>query len=160
MSGTPTPAPDRSTRGGTTLPRLAIGMFLLLAVELVLGVVLALFVNLPTGSSVVAILTSTPVLDLHILVALFIVGISIRALALARSSPGPLASYAALLALVSALVATGAGWLFAFHGQDPDASLVMTVGFLGVLLAAFLLRGISSRTGDAARTGKEQELPT
>ncbi|MCI4326563.1 MAG: hypothetical protein L3K16_02870 [Thermoplasmata archaeon] len=133
-----------------TLDRLAVGMFALLALEFLLGMALALFVSLPMGAGVVAILVSTPVLDLHILLALALIGISARALVLARreSERGPLV--AAGVALVSAIVATGAGWTFAFDGQAPDASFVMAVGFLGVLLGAFLLRGPTSHHGTEA----------
>jgi hypothetical protein len=124
-----------------TLHRLATGMFALLAIEFVLGMALGLFVSLPSGGGVVSVLRSSPVLDLHILVALFIVGISLRAVALARSGSDRRAMLAAGLALGSALLATGAGWAFAFDGQNPVASFVMAIGFLGVLGGAFVLRG-------------------
>ncbi|MCI4325067.1 MAG: hypothetical protein L3K00_04180 [Thermoplasmata archaeon] len=133
--------PAWASRGGMTLDRLAIGMFVLLAIEFVLGMALALLVGLPTGAGVVSVLASAPVLDLHIVVALLLVGISLRALALARADPDRWAWVAAGVALGSALLATGAGWTFAFDGQAPVASLVMAVGFLGVLFGAFLLRG-------------------
>jgi cytochrome bd-type quinol oxidase subunit 1 len=133
--------PMWATRGGMTLASLSKGMFLLLAIEFVLGVALGLFVNLPSGSGVVSILTSYPLLDLHILIALFIIGISFRAMALSLREPNRVALSASALALISAVVATIAGWLFAFDGQDAHASFVMALGFLGVLLGAFVLRG-------------------
>jgi hypothetical protein len=138
-TATPSAPPAGAPRGGTTLDRLAIGMFLLLAIEFVLGMILGLFVSLPSGSGVVGILTSTPVLDLHILLAVFIIGISARAIALARAQPDRSRLYASVLALVSALIATAAGWGYAFEGQDPGASFVMSLGFLGVMLGAFVL---------------------
>jgi hypothetical protein len=147
-------APAWATRGGMSLDRLANGMFLLLAIEFLLGMVLALFVTLPTNPGVVAVLTSTPVLDLHIVVALLLIGISVRAVALARGVPDRLPMAAASIALLSSIVATGAGWEFAFHGQNPDASFVMAVGFLGVLVGAFLLRGGASRGRGDDRTAE------
>jgi hypothetical protein len=143
------PVPAWAARGGMTLERLSVGMFLLLAIEFVLGVILGLFVTLPSGGGVVAILASAPVLDLHILLALLIVGISLRAVALARRETGRTPLAAATVALLSALVATGAGWAFAFDGQSSAASFVMAIGFLGVLLGAFVLRGRPAhRAGD------------
>jgi hypothetical protein len=124
-----------------SLNRLAIGMFLLLAVEFILGMTLGLFVTLPSGAGLVSILTSSVVLDVHILVALFIIGISIRALILSLGAESRTPLYASMLALGSAVIATLAGWVFAFDGQHPDASFVMAFGFLGVLMAAFILRG-------------------
>lgn len=135
----PTPAPAWATRGGMTLNRLAIGMFVLLAIEFLLGMALALFVSLPMGAGVVAVLTSSPVLDLHILLAVFLIGISARATALARGRSERTLLSASGLALASSLVATAAGWSFAFDGQAPVASFVMSLGFLGVLLGAFVL---------------------
>jgi hypothetical protein len=141
MTGAPAAAvPAWAARRGMTLERLALGMFVLLAIEFVLGMILGLFVNLPSGSGVVSILTSTPILGLHILIALFIVGISIRAVVLALREPDRTLLGAAGLALGSALVATGAGWEFAFHGQSAVASFVMAMGFLGVLIGAFVLQ--------------------
>jgi hypothetical protein len=137
----PTGPPGWAAGGGMTLDRLSIGMLLLLSIEFVLGMALGLFVSLPSGGGVVAILGSYPVLDLHILIALFIIGISARALALSRGEPGRGALYASTLALLSALVATIAGWEFAFRGQSPDASFIMAMGFLGVLVGAFALHG-------------------
>jgi hypothetical protein len=131
--------PAWATRGGMTLDRLAIGMFVLLAIEFLLGMVLALFVTLPIGAGVASILVSAPVLDLHILIALFLIGISLRATTLAIGGSDRGARGAAMLALVSAIIATLAGWAFAFDGQAAGASLVMALGFLGVLVAAFAL---------------------
>jgi hypothetical protein len=146
------PSPDVpaawASRGGMTLDRLAIGMFVLLAIEFLLGMALALFVSLPSGSGVVAILTSTPVLDLHILFAVFLIGISARAIVLSRGQGERTLLYASVLAFVSSLVATAAGWSFAFDGQAPDASFVMSLGFLGVLLGAFVLARRRLRADD------------
>ncbi|MGI0129979.1 MAG: hypothetical protein ACREDE_00175 [Thermoplasmata archaeon] len=134
-----------------TLGRLANGMLLLLGVEFVLGTVLGLFVTLPSGAGVVAVLSSSIVLELHIVVAVLLIGISIRALALSVGRPDWTVRYAAALALVSALTATLAGWVFAFDGQNPNASLVMALGFLGVLGGAFLLRDRASEPGRRVR---------
>lgn len=136
--------PGWAARGGATLPRLAIGMFVLLAIEFLLGMALALFASLPTDASAVALLSSAPVLDLHILIAVLIIGISARAVALAAPDPDRRGVVAAAIALGSALVATAAGATFAFHGQAPVASFGMAIGFLGVTLGAFLLRGLST----------------
>lgn len=116
-------------------------MFVLLAIEFVLGMVLALFASLPNNEGVVSALRSSPFLDFHILVAVAIVGISLRAVALATADPDRRAKVASGVALGSALVATVAGAAFAFDGQAPIASFVMAMGFLGVTLGAFVLRG-------------------
>ncbi|MCI4360273.1 MAG: hypothetical protein L3J91_01070 [Thermoplasmata archaeon] len=147
--------PGGAVRGGGTLDRLSLGMLVLLSIEFVLGMALALFVSLPSGTGVVALLRSYPVLDLHLLLALFIVGIALRAVALARGAAARGALYASVLALVSALVATVAGWAFAFDGQNPDASFVMALGFLGVLVGAFALRGHGSTAEEPRFGGRE-----
>lgn len=116
-------------------------MFVLLAIEFVLGMVLALFASLPNNEGVVSALRSSPFLDFHILVAVAIVGISLRAVALATADPDRRAKVASGVALGSALGATVAGASFAFDGQAPIASFVMAMGFLGVTLGAFVLRG-------------------
>jgi hypothetical protein len=144
----PSPTPDSSVRS------LAAPMFGLLAIEFVLGSALALFVTLPNAGGVVTVLESSTVLDLHIAVALLIVGISARAIVLAFRQGDRVGRFASTLALTSALLATAAGWDFAFDGQAPGASFVMAIGFLGVLVGAFLLRAPSSGPvpGDAPPT--------
>jgi hypothetical protein len=158
--------PPGTSRRRTTLERLAIGIFLLLSIEFVLGMVLALFVSLPLGPGVVAILGSSPVLLLHLVVAVSLVGISARALTLARRSAGRVPRYASTLALGSSVTATLAGWDFAFYGQSPIASFVMALGFLGVLAGAFLLRApprevvpaLAPGPGDRTDLGRAKEV--
>jgi hypothetical protein len=152
--------PGWATRGGMTLERLAIGMFLLLAIEFVLGMTLGLFVTLPVNPNVETVLTSSPVLGLHILVALLIVGIAIRAVALSRRDPSRWPLYGSALALVSAVIATATGWVFAFDGQSPDASFAMALGFLGVLAGAFVLRGHRSGASLALDAEGDSPVPT
>jgi hypothetical protein len=124
--------------------RLAVPLLVLLGIELLLGVALNLFVNLPMTGTVVSILSSSWVLDLHILDAALIVGISARLLLVALRTPSGRLQGASALALLAALLAVAGGWDFVFHGQSPAASGVMTLGFVLVLVAAILLRVWSS----------------
>jgi len=124
----------------------AIPLLVLLGIELVLGISLNLFVNLPMGATVTAVLSSQPILDLHILDAALLVGVSTLAVVLSRSEPTRRPALAAALALVSALGASAGGWEFVFNGQDPASAGVMVLGFLGVLVGAILLRAWGSRT--------------
>ncbi|MCI4336433.1 MAG: hypothetical protein L3K17_04455 [Thermoplasmata archaeon] len=132
-------------RSGIALERLAIGMFVLLAIEFILGMTLGLLLSIPSGVGAARLLETSPVLDLHILLALAIIGISLRALVAAASLPERAPIMACAVALGSAIVATLAGSAFAFDGQSPTASFVMAMGFLGVLFAAFVLRGSGRR---------------
>jgi uncharacterized membrane protein len=151
--------PPWATRGGATIERLAVGMFFLLAVEFVLGMTLGLFATFSPNSSVVAILTSNPVLDLHILLALLIIGIAIRAMTLARGEHDRTPLFASALALVSAIIATISGWAFTFDGQNSGASFVMALGFLGVLAGAFILRGPRSGQTSSPGASMDTEAP-
>jgi len=135
------------SRPGLSPRRVALPILTLLAIELVLGAVLDAFVNLPMGASVVAVLTSQPVLDLHIVVAVLLIGLSGHALATSRREPTRKPLLAALLTLLSALVASAGGWEFVFNGQNPASGGVMTLGFVGVLVGAILLRIWGSRDG-------------
>lgn len=135
------PGGVRAGRAPVTTATLAIPLFAMLGIELILGVVLNVFVTLPMGASVVALLTSSALLDVHILFAVTIIGISARAVLVSRRQATRNPLYGSVVALLSALVATAAGWDFAFYGQAPAASLVMSLGFVGVLVGAILMRG-------------------
>ena len=142
--------PPAEARRGFSLRRVAVAILGLLLIELVLGVVLNVFVNLPMGASVVSVLSSQPVLDLHILVALLLIGLSGHAVMKSRHEPSGRPKGAAALALLSALIASAGGWEFVFNGQAPAAAGVMTIGFLGVLIAAVLMRMWGSRAPSTA----------
>lgn len=135
--------PRRPPLAATTLRRLAAPMFGLLAIEFGLGMALALFETLPTGGGVASILLSSPVLDLHLLLAVLLIGISARATTIAFRQTDRPPRIGSAVAFGSAIVATAAGWLFAFDGQNPIASFVMALSFLGLLVGAFILRGLS-----------------
>jgi hypothetical protein len=134
------------------LRRLAWPLIVLLLIEFFLGMALNLFIALPTGKGAVSILESSPVLALHVLIAITLVGISARAFLMA--SRGKYLDLLGVtgLALLSAIVAFVAGASYTFGGQAPDASYGMSVGFAGVLIAAFLLlaRGLPDPRGPGA----------
>jgi hypothetical protein len=140
-------------RTRATSASLALPLFGLLAIEFILGMTLALFVSLPSGKAIVTILTSSAVVDVHLVIAFLIIGTSARALVVSLGESIPLAVYGSVIALLSALVATVAGWDFSFYGQGAGASFVMSMGFLGVLVGAFLLRApVSSRSAATGPT--------
>jgi hypothetical protein len=148
------PAGDaHGTRSRATSASLSLPLFGLLAIEFILGMMLALLVSLPSGKGIVTILTSSAVLDVHVVIAFLIIGTSARALVVSLRESVPLAMYGSVIALLSALVATGAGWDFSFYGQNAGASFVMSMGFLGVLVGAFLLRApVGSRSAATGPT--------
>lgn len=136
--------PDRE------LSRLGWPILGLLAVQFLLGMGLNLYVVLPSGS-VGAILASSPVLILHVLVALFLIGISARALLLAWRLRARRALAGGILALLSALVATGAGVSFTFGTGGAGASYAMSIGFVGMLIGAAALVPGFPRPGENPR---------
>ncbi|MCI4366615.1 MAG: hypothetical protein L3K08_02565 [Thermoplasmata archaeon] len=138
MNGRPGP-PSAELRDRPALLRLAWPLLVLVLIEFFLGMALNLFVALPTGAGAVAILESSPVLVLHVLIAIALVGISARAVRMASRLKDRELLGVTGLALVSAIVAALAGAGFTFGGQAPDASFGMAVGFGGILIAAFLL---------------------
>lgn len=143
--------PARTSFRDVTPRFLALPLLVLLGIEFVLGISLNLFVTLPSGAGVVAVLTSSAVLDLHIAVAVMIVGITGRSLALSVRSADRRARWGSAIGLGSALIATAAGTDFAFNGQSSIASLVMSLGFVGVLVGAVLMR--LSTDVNATRSG-------
>lgn len=145
-------APDRRARA--TLASLAGPIFGLLSIEFIFGMALALYLP-PASSGGASIVTSSPVLALHILVAVFLVGITSRALVLALRLGDRRASAAAGLGVLSSLGAFLAGLWFTFGGQTPNASFAMALGFLGVTVAAALLlaAGSASRPESLAPQG-------
>jgi hypothetical protein len=145
MNAGPSVSPTEPGRRRLTARRIVAPIFGLLAIEFVLGVSLSLFVALPSGAGVVAVLTSSPVLVAHVLVAVLLIGISARAVAVSLGEPTRVPLFASLLTLVSSIVATVDGSLFAFDGQSADASFGMAMGFLGVLVGTFLLLASASR---------------
>lgn len=144
------PAPSRRRRSPEeTLAFLGIPLLVLLAIEFLLGMALALFVNLPAKPAI-GVLLSSPWLILHVIVGVMILGITGNALRLSVRLRERRTALVTALGLLSAVVAIAAGLSFAFGGQDAGASFAMSVGFVGVLAeAGFLLirPSISSATG-------------
>ena len=145
MSGPARSTPESPSPRIMSLRKVAIALIALLGLELVLGVVLNVSVNLPTGASVATEFAASWVLDLHVVVALLIIGLSGHAVATSGREPERRPRVAAVLTLLSALVATAAGWEFVFNGQSMAAAGVMTLGFLGVLVGAILMHVYGSR---------------
>ena len=140
-----TPVENSPEPAGLSSRKVAIPLLALLGIELVLGIVLDAFVNLPSGASVVAVLSTQWALDFHIVVAVLLIGLSGHAVISAGREPTRRPRLAAVLALLSALVASAGGWEFVFNGQNPAFAGVMTLGFVGVLIGAVLLRVWGSR---------------
>lgn len=133
--------PTRRASFREVSPRfLALPLFVLLAIEFALGILLNLYLTLPSGATVFAVLTSSAVLDLHIVFAVLIIGITARSSVIAPRSEDRRARWGSWLGLLSALLATAAGADFVFNGQNPTASVVMTIGFVGVLAGAIGMR--------------------
>jgi hypothetical protein len=142
------PAEDRRRLAGFGGPLLG-----LLGIEFLLGMALALFTTLPS-SSLPQLLASSPLLDVHLIVAALLIGFASNILRVSiRSGERGAVGFAAL-GLVSAVVAVGAGLSFVFGGQSPLASFAMSVGFVGMVVeAGYLLRLPALRStapGDAS----------
>jgi hypothetical protein len=147
-----------SFRMGARDPReqlrlLGLPMLGLLGVELLLGMSLNLFTTLPTGS-VESVLLSNPVLIVHVLIGVLLIGTMARAVALARRADSRRVLGVASLGLVSVLVAFLAGVSFAFVSQTAASSYFMTVGFTGAFLSVGFL--VLAKEGSAAvpRSGR------
>ncbi|MCI4345426.1 MAG: hypothetical protein L3K07_01530 [Thermoplasmata archaeon] len=129
-------APEQ--RRGTHVRTLGIPLLILLAAEFLLGMALNLFGSLPGGSAL-TVLESSPILVLHIILGVLLVGTSARVLALGRRLRDRRATASGALALLSSLLAFLAGMAFTFNGGSAAASYLMSVGFTGVLVGAALL---------------------
>jgi hypothetical protein len=126
-------------RGPGRLATLGVPMLGLLAVEFLLGMALALYVVLPSGSPL-TILASSPLLWVHILVGFLLIGITANAFRWTLHGAPRAAQLMTALGLVSAVGAFLAGMAFAFGDQSATASYAMSVGFVGVLVdAGYLL---------------------
>ncbi|MCI4363720.1 MAG: hypothetical protein L3K13_05380 [Thermoplasmata archaeon] len=134
--GAPEP---RARRGeGPQLRVLGVPLIFLLAAQLLLGTALNLFGSLPSGSPL-KILESSPILLLHVVVGVLLVGLSSRILTLGLRLRDRRSSAVGALAVLSALVAFLAGVAFTFGGGGTFASYLMSVGFTGVLVGGALL---------------------
>jgi hypothetical protein len=131
--------------GASPGPVLRLGMLgppllLLVVLEFLLGMALNLFGSLPTGSPL-AVLEASPLLDVHVVFGILLLGIAANALRLAVGTRLPRAVLVTALGLASGVAAFGAGMAFAFGSQSAAASYAMSVGFVGLLLeAGYLLR--------------------
>ena len=121
----------------------------LVVIEFLLGMSLNLLVTLPTGSPA-TILESSPLLDLHVVLGVLLLGISGNAVRLASRSGAPRAIGVTLLGLVSGFTAFGAGLAFAFGDQSPAASYAMSVGFVGLLITAGYLLSLRAAPNDVS----------
>jgi hypothetical protein len=129
---------DDHARTRALLAVLGIPYLALVLIEFLLGMGLALFVTLPTGSPV-QILESAPLLDVDFAVGFLLLGIAARALALSLTLRDRRAVGFTAVGLVSGVGAFVAGLDFVFGGQSASASYVMSVGFVGLLTAAAYL---------------------
>lgn len=140
-----------ATRPGSGRPvSLGAAMLGLLVLEFLLGMALALFVTLPSGSPL-TILASSPLLAVHVVVGLALIAITANALRWTLGSASNTAKGVATLGLVSAVGAFLAGMAFAFGDQSAIASYAMSVGFAGVLLDAGYLLSLGSHVVGAVR---------
>ncbi|HEV2519425.1 MAG TPA: hypothetical protein VGX00_02225 [Thermoplasmata archaeon] len=128
----------------------------LISIEFLLGMALNLFTALPSAGGPIAILSASPVLIGHFVVAFLILGVLSRATALSIRLGHPRAIGTSVLGLGSGVVATLAGLAFAFGGQAPAASYLMSIGFVGVLFTAVGLLAIGwSSESDPPRRPSE-----
>lgn len=145
------PSARPNSRAG--LARLGPPFLGLVTVEFLLGISLNLFVTLPSGSPA-TILASSPLLDVHLLVGLLLLGIATNAFRLSRRESGRAPAVVTGLGLLSGLGAFGAGLSFAFGSPSAVASFAMSAGFVGLMLeAAYLLslrRAVVSPIGGGA----------
>jgi hypothetical protein len=134
---------DPSPPAVARLARLGPPFLGLVAIEFLLGMSLNLFVTLPSGSPE-HILAASPVLDVHLLFGVLLLGIAANAVHLAAAARTRPAVLVTVLGLLSGLAAFGAGLSFAFGDQSAGASYAMSVGFVGLLLEAGYLLHIRS----------------
>jgi hypothetical protein len=146
-------------RGPTAAASLAIPMLGMLAIELLLGMALNLFVTVPTGSPV-SVLLSSPILVLHVLLGVLLLGIAARAVVLSIRASDRGSLGASLLAFVSVVAAFLAGLSFVFYGQTSASSYAMTVGFTGAFLGAALILWRGRATQSPRPTGSDVTVPT
>jgi hypothetical protein len=139
---------------GTHVRTLGIPLLILLAAQFLLGMALNLFGSPPSGPALI-ILESSPILVLHILFGVLLVGTSVRVLTLGRRLRDRRGSASGGLALLSALLAFLAGMAFTFGGGSAVDSYLMSVGFTGVLVAAALLLVPRPREGLEGRASGE-----
>jgi hypothetical protein len=133
----------------------------LVVIEFLLGMSLNLFVVLPTGAPA-SILASSPLLDIHLVVGVLLLGIATNAVRLAARARSGTALVASGVGLVSGVGAFAAGMAFAFGGPSNIASFAMSLGFAGLLVAAGYLmslrtREIASRAAPRARATEPGE---
>jgi hypothetical protein len=133
MSGPSADSPDQPPR--RELARLGAPFLGLVVIEFLLGMALNLSVSLPTGTPV-SILEASPLLDVHVVIGIFLLGIAANALRLSVGARESRATFITSLGLLSGVGAFGAGLDFAFGSPSATASYAMSVGFVGLLLEA------------------------
>jgi hypothetical protein len=130
----------------------------LVAIEFLLGMALNLYVALPSGSPL-HILEAAPLLDVHFLFGVLLLGVSARAVGLAvRAADRPALAFTAL-GLLSGVAAFLAGLEFAFGGGSASASYIMSLGFVGLLITAGFLLSRREDGDPANRVGGMSTLP-
>lgn len=139
MTG-PSPDPDHMARLG----RLGPPYLALVLIEFLLGMSLNLFVVLPTGSPL-AVLTGSPLLDVHVAFGVLLLGIAANAVRLAIAARIRAPIVVSAMGLASGAGAFVAGLSFAFGSPSALASFAMSVGFVGLLVAAGFLMNVRAR---------------
>jgi hypothetical protein len=116
----------------------------LVVIEFLLGMSLNLFVVLPAGSPA-SILAASPLLDIHLVFGVLLLGIAANAVRLSARARSGTALVVSGVGFVSGLGAFAAGMAFAFGDQSNIASFAMSVGFVGLLVAAGYLMSLRTR---------------
>jgi hypothetical protein len=133
-------AADPRAAAAIQLARFGPPLLGLLAIEFLLGMALNLFVTLPTGSPL-HILESSPLLIVHAVVGVLLLGFASNIVRWSVRAGEGIAVAFSVLGLLSAVLAIGAGFAFAFGDQSAVASYSMSVGFVGLVVeAGYLLR--------------------
>jgi hypothetical protein len=113
---------------------LGVPFLALVLVEFLLGMVLNLFVTLPTGATLTVL--ASPWLDVHLAVGVLLLGIAAQGLRLAIVVGTARDRVVTAAGLIAGLVAFGAGLSFVFGSASATASYAMSVGFTGLLVEA------------------------
>ncbi len=148
------PDPDRLARLGQLGPP----YLALVLIEFLLGMLLNLFAALPSGSPT-SILAASPLLDVHVAIGVLLLGIGANSVRLASATRSRAALVVSSVGVVSGVGAVVAGMAFAFGSQSPLASFAMSVGFVGLLVAAGYLTNLRTqvRASRTARTAPPAE---
>jgi hypothetical protein len=130
---------ERRTRNINTLLRLAYAEFGLLGPQFVLGMILNLFVTLPSDGSLSGISASSlTVLVLHIILAFVIVAVAIAMIVISVRTGSRAAVSGSLIVALGVITSFVSGRVF-LSGQDNIDSLIMAMGFLVATVGAGMI---------------------